>query len=91
MKKQQLQQLTAHDKVLIFENFNYLLEALEEYIEKTGYYSDFKDKRQLRNITVKDNLSLRQAESLFRTRLLIFAGMDTPDFLSREVKEEFYR
>lgn len=91
MKKQQLQQLTAHDKVLIFENFHYLLEALEEYIEKTGYYPDFKNKRQLRNVTVKDNLSLNQAESLLRTRLLIFAGMDTPNFLSEEVKGEFYR
>lgn len=91
MKKQQLQQLTAHDKVLIFENFHYLLEALEEYVEKTGYYPDFRNKRQLRNATVKDQLSLNQAESLFRTRLLIFAGMDTPNFLSEEIKTELYR
>jgi len=92
MKKiQQQKQLTAHDKVLIFENFHYLLEALEEYIEKAGFYPDFKNKRQLKNVTVKDDLSLNQAENLFKTRLLIFAGMETPNFLADEVKEELYR
>src|SRR5437762_9941800 len=30
--------LSAHDKILVFDNLRYLLEGVEEYIEKAGYY-----------------------------------------------------
>lgn len=94
-RKKKLEQLTAHDKILIFDNFRYLLEALEEYIEKSGYYPNFVNKRQFKNLTISveqsRNLTLDSAEDMFRTRLLIFAGMDTPNFLREEVKEEFYK
>lgn len=96
-KKQQEQiNLVAHDRILAFENFRYLLESLEEYIEKTGYYPDFKNKRQLQNITIpkEKNYSLNNCKNLFRTKLLIFLGIlsdDTPDSTRKEIQEEFYK
>lgn len=88
--------LVAHDKILVFENFRYLMEGLEEYIEKTDCYPDFKNKRQLRNVTVpkEKNYSLDNCEGLFRTRLLLFSGVlgsNTPDSTRKEVEEEFYK
>jgi hypothetical protein len=95
MFRKKLEQLTAHDKILIFDNFRYLLEALEEYVEKSGYYPNFIGKRQFKYLTISKeqsrNLTLASAEDMFRTRLLIFVGMDTPSFLREEVKEEFYK
>lgn len=95
MFRKKLEQLTAHDKILIFDNFRYLLEALEEYVEKSGHYPNFIIKRQFKYLTISKeqsrNLTLASAEDMFRTRLLIFAGMDTPSFLREEVKEEFYK
>jgi hypothetical protein len=88
--------LVAHDKILVFENFRYLMEGLEEYIEKTDCYPNFKNKRQLRNVTVpkEKNYSLDNCEGLFRTRLLLFSGVldsNTPDSTRKEVEEEFYK
>jgi|SRR6185295_20199157 len=88
--------LVAHDKILVFENFRYLMEGLEEYIEKSGYYPNFKSKRQLQNITVprEKKLSIKNCEELFRTRLLLFFGVlgnDTPDSTRKEVQEEYYK
>ena len=94
-QEEQLQvqeELTAHDKILIFDNFYYLLEGLEECIEKSGYYPNFRDRRQFRNLTVKEtNFPLENAESLFRTRLVLFVAMHTPDFLRDEVKQKLYK
>jgi len=83
----------AHDKILIFDTFYNMLEGLEEYIEKSGNYPGFVNKRQIYKKTVPQgaNLSLNKAESLFRTQLLIFAGMEKPDFLGEKIKEEYYR
>lgn len=94
-EQQQVQvNLQAHDRILVFENFRYLMEGLEEYIEKTGQFPNFK--RQFRNITVPKgkNYSLANCESLFRTRLLLFVGIisdDTPDDTKKEVKDEFHK
>jgi len=94
-KKTQKQiNLVAHDRVLVFENFRYLMESLEEYIEKTGCFPDFK--RQFRNITIpkEKEYSIKNCENLFRTKLLIFLGVlsdDTPDDTRKEVKEEFWK
>src|ERR1700722_3827215 len=97
-KKEQKQvNLLAHSKILEFENFRYLLEVLEEYIEKTGYYPDFKNKRQLQNITIpkKKNYFLENCESLFRTKLFLFIAVlgsgDTPDTTKKEIQIEFYK
>jgi len=96
--KQQQEQinLLAHNKILAFENFRYLLESLEEYIEKAGYYRDFKSKRQLRNITIpkEKNYSLDNLENLFQTKLVLFVtvlGNDTPDSTKKEIQQEFYK
>ena len=94
-QKQEQVNLVAHDRILTFENFHYLLEALEEYIERAGYYPDFKDKRQFRHLTIKKtDIAPYQAENLFKTKLLMFVGIisdDTPDSTKKEVKEEFYK
>jgi hypothetical protein len=95
-KKTEIINLVAHDKVLVFENFRYLLESLEEYVEKTGYYPNFGNKRQLKNITIPKgkNYSLDTCKELFRTRLLLFAGVlgsDTPDDTKKEIQEQFYK
>ena len=53
-KQQQIQktvQITAHQKKLVYRNFYNTIESLEEYIEKTGYYPDFENKKQIFNIT----------------------------------------
>lgn len=94
-KKTQKQiNLVAHDRVLVFENFRYLMESLEEYIEKVGCFPNFK--RQFRNITIpkEKKYSVKNCENLFRTKLLIFLGVlsdDTPDDTRKEVKEEFWK
>jgi hypothetical protein len=95
-KVQEQIKLVAYNKVLAFENFRYLLEALEEYVEKAGYYSNFKDRRQLRNITIpkEKNYSLSNCEELFRTKLLLFVGIlgnDTPESTRKEIQQEFYK
>jgi len=43
MPREQIQknkQITAHKMELVIDTFHNTLEALEEYIEKAGYYSD---------------------------------------------------
>jgi hypothetical protein len=96
-QKQEQINLLAHNKILEFENFRYLLESLEEYIEKTGYYPNFKNKRQLRNITIpkEKKYSLDNCENLFRTKLLLFVTVlesgNTPDTTKKEIQEEFYK
>jgi hypothetical protein len=100
MKKQQIQQqkqLTAHDKILLFNNLRYLLEGLEEYIEKAGYYSDFKNKRQLQNITIpkerSDNLTADSAEHFFKTNLILFVSMveEAPPSEREKLVEEYLK
>jgi len=99
MKKQQIQkQLSAHDKILIFDNLRYLLEGLEEYIEKAGYYPDFKNKRQLQNITIPKeqtrNSSIDDAEDFFKTNLILYVSMvnEAPEFIRKgELMDEYYK
>jgi len=101
MKRQQIQQqkqLTAHDKILIFDNLRYLLEGLEEYIEKVGYYPDFKNKRQLRNITIPKeqtrNASIDDAEDFFLTNLILYVSMvnQAPEYVRKgELMNEYYK
>jgi hypothetical protein len=100
MKKQQIQkqeQLSANDKILMFDNLRYLLEGLEEYIEKAGYYSDFKNRRKLQNITIPreqaENLSADGAEEFFLTNLILYTTIvnDAPDFIRVELKDEYYK
>jgi hypothetical protein len=71
---------------------------LEEYIEKTGYYPNFKNKRQFQNITIPKeqsrNLTLNSAEDFFRTNLVLFVTIvnEAPDFLrTGELRDEYYK
>jgi hypothetical protein len=100
MKKQQVQQqkqLTAHDKILIFNNLRYLLEGLEEYIEKAGFYSDFKNRRQLKNLTIPkeqaDGLDANGAEDFFKTNLILYVSMvnQAPPSEREKLVEEYLK
>lgn len=95
-QKQKQKQLMAHDRLLIFDTFYNMIEALEEYVEKSGSYPNFVNKRQVYKKTVPQgaNLTINKAESLFKTQLLIFVGMlenDAPEFLREEIKEVYYK
>jgi hypothetical protein len=97
MKRQELKQLTAHDKILIFNNLRYLLEGLEEYIEKAGFYPNFKSRRQLRNITIPkeqtDNLTADSAEHFFKTNLILYVSMvdQAPPSEKEKLVQEYYK
>jgi len=100
MKSQKVKniKLTAHDKILIFDNLRYLLEGLEEYVEKSGYYPDFGSKRQLRNITIpkerSENLTVDEAEKFFKTNLILFVSImdEAPEHIRKgELRDEFYK
>jgi len=89
-KKQETIQLTAHQKKLAFSNFHYMLEALEEYVGKTGY--DFR--RQLNRKTIADSNDTEEGfEDLFLTQLFIFKAAvgNKPEYLRNEIKEEYYK
>jgi hypothetical protein len=91
-KKQEVIQLTAHQKKLAFGNFHYMLEALEEYVKKTGYYPNFKS--QLHRKTIADsNDTLEGFEDLFLTQLFIFKAAvgNKPEYLRKEIREEYYK
>lgn len=97
MKRLELKQLTAHDKILIFDNLRYLLEGLEEYIEKAGFYPNFKYRRQLRNITIPkqqaDNLTADSAEDFFKTNLILYVSMvdQAPPSEKEKLVQEYYK
>jgi len=98
MKKiQQQKQLTAHDKILLFDNLRYLLEGLEEYIEKAEYYPDFKNRRKLQNITIprerSDNLTADSAEQFFKTNLILYVSMveEAPPSEREKLVEEYLK
>ena len=100
MKKTQIQQqkqLSAHDKVLLFDNLRYLLEGLEEFIEKSRYYPDFKNRRKLQNITIpkerSDNLTADSAEQFFKANLILYVSMvdEAPPSEREKLVEEYLK
>ena len=50
-----LKQETAHEMELVLDTFHNMLEPLEEYIGKTGYYSDWNSRRQIYRKTIADS------------------------------------
>ena len=91
-KKQEIIQLTAHQKKLAFNNFHYMLEALEEYVAKTGYSPNFK--KQLHRKTIADSDDTVEGfEDLFLTQLFIFKAAvgKKPEYLRNEIKEEYFK
>jgi uncharacterized protein YfaT (DUF1175 family) len=92
--KQQTQtqiQLTAHQKKLVFKNFYNTIESLEEYIEKIRYPSF---KKQIFAKSINDaNRSPDELADDFLTFLFLFKAMinKKPEFLRKEVQEEYYK
>jgi len=87
-------QVTAHQKKLVFRNFYNAIESLEEYIEKTGYYPDFENKKQVFTESIND--SSRTPDELaddFLTFLFLFKSIvnNKPEYLRKEVQEEYYK
>jgi len=87
-------QITAHQKKLVFRNFYNAIESLEEYIEKTGYYPDFENKKQIFTESIND--SSRTPDELaddFLTFLFLFKSIvnNKPEYLRKEVQEEYYK
>jgi len=87
-------QITAHQKKLVYRNFYNTIESLEEYIEKTGYYPDFKNKKQIftESINSVDRTSDELADD-FLTFLFLFKSIlnNKPEYLRKEVQEEYYK
>jgi len=96
-QQQQLQiqkQKSLHQMKLLLGNFHYMLEPLEEYVEKAGYYPNFRNKRQLYRKSIKDSEGpLWNDEDLFLTQLFVFAAAahGKPQFFREVVREEFYK
>jgi len=91
---QETVQITAHQKKLVYRNFYNTIESLEEYIEKTGFYPDFKNKKQI--FTESVNSSDRTSDELaddFLTFLFLFKSIinNKPEYLRKEVQEEYYK
>lgn len=95
MKKTQQQiQLSAYELKTIRAIFRDMMEVLEKYIEKAGYYPDWRQRKQIHdnNVTrVFDNPE--EAEGVFSTNLL---GLklelkNRPPFFLEELKKEFYQ
>lgn len=91
---QETVQITAHQKKLVFRNFYNAIESLEEYIEKIGYYPDFENKKQI--FTESINSPDRSPDELaddFLTFLFLFKSIvnNKPEYLRKEVQEEYYK
>jgi len=95
-KKQtlKLKQETAHEMELVLDTFHNMLEPLEEYIGKAGYYSDWNSRRQIYRKTIADSNDTTEGfEDLFLTQLLIVKASINrkPEFFRKEIKKEYYR
>jgi len=88
------EQKTLYQMKLLLGNFHYMLEPLEEYIEKAGYYPDFRSKRQLYRKTLRDSEEpLENDEDLFLSQVFIFASaiQGEPSFFREVIRQEFYK
>lgn len=88
------EQATLHQMKLLLGNFHYMLEPLEEYIERKGYYPNFRSKRQLYGKVLPDSdLPVENDEDLFLSQVFIFASAvrRQPDFFRGVIQEEFYK
>lgn len=87
-------QITAHQKKLVFNTFHNTIESLEEYIEKAGFYPDFKNKKQIFVKSINDaNRSSAELADDFLAQLFCLKGMvnNKPEFLRKEVQESFHK
>lgn len=97
MKKTQQQeqvQLTAYERKTIHDIFRDMMEVLEKYIEKTGHYSDWKNRKQIHdNNVARVFYNPEEAESVFLANLfgLKIELKNRPPFFLEELKGEFYQ
>jgi len=78
MKKHQIQkqeQLTAYNRKTTHDIFFMTMEWLEKYIEISGYYSDWENRKQIHNNNIK-RLDIignpKKTEQDFLTQLFLF-------------------
>jgi len=98
MKRQQIQtqeQLTAYNRKTTHDIFFMTMEWLEKYIEVSGYYPDWENRKQIQNNNVK-RLDIignpEKAERDFLTQLFLFWGTLKRNLpFSDELKAEFYQ
>jgi len=91
-QQQKQKQINAHTMELVIDTFHNTLEALEEYIGKAGYYSDWGSKRQIYRKSIADsNDTVEGFEDLFLTQLFIVKASvnKKPEFFRKEVQKEF--
>jgi len=92
MKKQQVQQqvqLSAYERKAIHDIFRDMMEVLEKYIEKSGYYSDWQSRKQIHDSNVKRQFdSPEEVESVFSVNLfgLKLELKNRPPFFFRRIK-----
>lgn len=98
MKKQQIQkqeQLTAYNRKTTHDIFFMTMEWLEKYIEITGYYPDWENRKQIHNNNIK-RLDIignpKKTEQDFLTQLFLFWGTLKRNLpFSDELKTEFHQ
>jgi hypothetical protein len=87
------EQITLHQVKLALDSFYNVLEPLEEYVKKAGYYPNFRSKRQLYRRVIQDSEgTLENDKNLFLTDLYIFSGAaeDEVGIIKEVLKQDFY-
>jgi hypothetical protein len=96
-QKQQLliqKQKTLHQVKLALDSFYNVLEPLEEFIDKAGYYHNFRSRRLLyRRVIQSSEGTLESSKNLLLTDLYIFSGAVEGEagFIMEVLKEDLYR
>ena len=95
--KSQIQEavvLSAYNKQVVQDVFYMTMEALEKYIEKANYYSDWQVRRKIHdNKVTREFGSIEEAESVLSSNLvgLKMTLRNKPPFIVDELKEEYYK
>lgn len=93
-QKLKLKQETAHSMELALDSLYSTLEALEEYVGKTGIYPNWDNSRQVYRKVIEDsNDTMDGFEDLFLTDLFVFKTQirsKTADFREK-IQKEFYK
>jgi len=83
--------LSAYDKKAIYNIFRLMIKGTEKYIEASGCYSDWENRKQIRDNNTERFSNPKEAEESLVVALFGFksALKDTPPFLQKELKSEF--
>lgn len=97
MYTQKQKQLTAHERITVHEIFGHTMNFLEKYIEIAGYYSDWEQKKQIRNNEITRTDIIGNPEKAEKAFSVVLFGLrqaleENPSpSLRDELREEFYR